>query len=164
MDRLKVAQYLEQNKDYLFPNNEISERSLENALAAAPEDFDLFLGGITFRNPSTVQIISVFPGSLGVDRFFLGDIGMGLLKYFTFGGVGIWWIADIFSAKDRCRAYNCKQLLEAINDPSTIAKMQNTNAAINNTIANAKKFTPVVGELVKGAKEVGKTFEHDNYY
>ncbi len=40
-------------------------------------------------------ILSVIVGSLGVDRFYLGKVGTGILKLITFGGLGIWWIIDI---------------------------------------------------------------------
>ena len=38
---------------------------------------------------------SVFLGSLGVDRFYLGYGILGLIKLFTFGGFGLWWLLDI---------------------------------------------------------------------
>ncbi|GBU21037.1 hypothetical protein R80B4_00925 [Fibrobacteres bacterium R8-0-B4] len=43
----------------------------------------------------TLLILSIFLGSLGVDRFYVGKIGTGVLKLVTCGGAGIWWIIDI---------------------------------------------------------------------
>ena len=40
-------------------------------------------------------ILSIFFGELGIDRFYLGYIGLGILKLITFGGFGIWYIIDI---------------------------------------------------------------------
>jgi TM2 domain-containing membrane protein YozV len=39
--------------------------------------------------------LSVFLGFLGVDRFYLGYGILGLMKLFTVGGGGLWWLLDV---------------------------------------------------------------------
>jgi TM2 domain-containing membrane protein YozV len=39
-------------------------------------------------------VISWLVGFLGADRFYKGDVGLGVLKLLTIGGVGIWWLVD----------------------------------------------------------------------
>jgi TM2 domain-containing membrane protein YozV len=47
------------------------------------------------KNKTTALLLSIFLGELGVDRFYLGHIGTGVLKLITVGGFGIWWLIDI---------------------------------------------------------------------
>lgn len=47
------------------------------------------------KNFRTVWLISVFGGWLGIDRFYLGHIGTGVLKLLGGGWYGIWWTIDM---------------------------------------------------------------------
>ncbi len=40
-------------------------------------------------------LMSIFFGTLGIDRFMMGHIWLGILKLITAGFGGIWWIIDI---------------------------------------------------------------------
>ena len=44
---------------------------------------------------SRALLLSIFLGSLGVDRFYLGQPLLGVLKFITMGGFGFWWVYDI---------------------------------------------------------------------
>jgi len=40
-------------------------------------------------------VLAVVLGFLGIDRFYSGSIGLGVLKLLTSGGFGLWWLIDI---------------------------------------------------------------------
>ena len=44
---------------------------------------------------TTALILSILLGGLGVDRFYMGYVGLGILKLLTGGGFGIWWLIDV---------------------------------------------------------------------
>lgn len=49
------------------------------------------------KDKTTAIILSALLGGMGVDRFYLGYTGMGVLKLLTGGCFGILWILDIIN-------------------------------------------------------------------
>lgn len=61
------------------------------------------LSSVQFKDPTTILLVSIFLGGLGIDRFMIGDTGMGILKLLTFGLCGILAIIDWFLIQSRTR-------------------------------------------------------------
>ncbi len=53
-------------------------------------------------------VMSVAFGHLGVDRFIMGHIGLGILKLLTLGGMGIWWLIDLILIATKHKFKNVK--------------------------------------------------------
>lgn len=166
MTDLQMATYVEHYKDFIFPNDRFTEAELEEALLKVSGNALNQLTDFSFKSPSTCQIISVFPGSLGVDRFYLGDIKMGIFKYFTMGGLGILWIADIISAKKRCLNANAKRLMEFIStlpvdEGQSADDSTDVSALITSSEEAKKKKINIDGKtaiaLGKGVFAIGKS-------
>jgi TM2 domain-containing membrane protein YozV len=69
---------------------------------------------LQFKDPTTSLIISLFGGSLGIDRFYVGDTGLGIAKLLTCGGLHIWTIIDWFLIMGITREKNMEMLQEVI--------------------------------------------------
>lgn len=74
-----------------------------------PEDkranFDLQFGGRE-KSTTVALVLSLFIGGLGIDRFYVGNIGLGVLKLITIGALGIWTIIDWFLIMGAARKKN----------------------------------------------------------
>ncbi len=46
-------------------------------------------------------VMSLLFGWTGVDRFMMGQVGWGLLKLVTCGGVMVWWLVDMILVATR---------------------------------------------------------------
>ena len=69
------------------------------------------LMSLNLQKPTVILLIAIL---LGWERFFLEDIGMGVVKVLTCYGCGIWWLIDIFSAQRRTYEYNYRKFTEMI--------------------------------------------------
>jgi TM2 domain-containing membrane protein YozV len=54
------------------------------------------LYALSLKDPIMALILSIVVGCLGIDRFYIGDTGLGIAKLLTCGGLGIWWLIDLF--------------------------------------------------------------------
>lgn len=67
------------------------------------------------KSPIVALLLSIFWGIFGIDRFYVGDIGVGLGKLF-FGWLtfGIWPLIDIFLIYGRTKEKNFLMLTSQI--------------------------------------------------
>lgn len=63
------------------------------------------------KNSTTVLLLSIFIGYFGIDRIYVGDVGLGVLKMLTCGGIGIWWLIDLFLITDVAKRKNLEMLV-----------------------------------------------------
>ena len=72
------------------------------------------LQAISLKDPTTLLIVSLLGGNLGIDRFMLGEVGLGIAKLLTCGGMGIWTIVDWFTIMNRTRDENYQKVGEVL--------------------------------------------------
>ncbi|WP_158612459.1 TM2 domain-containing protein [Leptotrichia sp. OH3620_COT-345] len=69
---------------------------------------------ISLKNASTMILISIFLGQWGIDRFMLGETGLGILKFLTCGACGVWTVIDWFMISKKTKEYNFKLIMNAL--------------------------------------------------
>lgn len=79
-------QWLAINAKY-FPTEQV--QYIRQRIEALPEAQVQLLYTLSFQDPTMMLVISLFGGSLGIDRFILGHVGLGVGKLLTGGGCGI---------------------------------------------------------------------------
>ena len=82
----------------------------EKLLAMDESKFSL-ISTVDLKDPTTLLLVSIFIGGLGIDRFMLGDVGMGILKLLTGGCCGILTIVDWFTISNKTRERNFNSLM-----------------------------------------------------
>lgn len=111
MEASKVDLFLASNKEYFLPNHLML---LKDKLLQADDSKYSYLSMAELKNPTTILIISLFLGGLGIDRFMLGDIGMGVLKLLTGGVCGILTIIDWFTVMKKAKEKNFQTIMEIL--------------------------------------------------
>ena len=80
MEKQQIDLYLTANAKY-FEASAIPV--LRQKLEKASDDTLVAIQSCDLKDPTTMLLVSIFLGTLGVDRFMIGDTGMGILKLLT---------------------------------------------------------------------------------
>ena len=67
----------------LFRSRQMFQYALYMKLTAMDESKFTMVSTVELKDPTTILLVSIFLGTLGIDRFMLGDTGMGILKLLT---------------------------------------------------------------------------------
>lgn len=103
MDKQKIDLYLTTNAKYFEPS---AIPIIRAKLEKASEETLLTLQACELKDPTVLLLVSIFLGGLGIDRFMLGDTGMGVLKLLTGGCCGILTIIDWFTISKKTKQSN----------------------------------------------------------
>lgn len=107
MDSQKVDFFILSQGKY-FP--EASMPVIRQHLLELNESQWAMLSTIQFKDPITSLILSLLLGYLGIDRFYIGDTGLGIGKLLTGGGCGVWTIVDWFLIMNATKEKNFQRL------------------------------------------------------
>jgi TM2 domain-containing membrane protein YozV len=103
MDAQKADMFIMTNGKF-FESHQIPQ--IRERLVNLDDSKWMMVQSIPLKDPQTALIISIFLGAYGVDRFYIGDTGMGVGKLLTCGGLGIWTIIDWFNIQKATREKN----------------------------------------------------------
>ena len=111
MDAQKVDMFMMMNSKY-FESYHVN--AVREKLLSLDDSKSSIVHSLQFKEPTTALIISIFGGAYGIDRFYIGDTGMGVGKLLTCGGLGIWAIIDWFMIQGATREKNMQMFHNAL--------------------------------------------------
>lgn len=107
MESQKVDMFIMANAKF-FESHQINV--IRERLLAIDDSKWAIISTIQLKDPTTSLIISILAGVLGIDRFMIGDTGLGVGKLLTCGGFYIWAIVDLFMIQAATRQKNMEKI------------------------------------------------------
>ena len=111
MDANKVDMFMMSNSKFFEGHN---LHAIRERLLALDDEKGPMIQMVQFKDPTTALLISIFAGAYGIDRFYIGDTGMGVGKLLTCGGLGIWAIVDWFLIQGATKEKNLEKFNQAM--------------------------------------------------
>jgi TM2 domain-containing membrane protein YozV len=107
MESQRVDMYLMTNSKFYEP---YQLDGIRNRLLELDDSKMVSLQAMNPKDPTLILIVSILAGALGIDRFLIGDTGLGIGKLLTCGGLGIWVIVDWFLIMPATKQKNIEDL------------------------------------------------------
>jgi len=107
MDQQRIDFFMIMHSKY-FESYQLS--AIRDRLSKLDDSKLVQIEGANLKDPTIMLIVSLIGGHFGVDRFVLGEVGLGIAKLLTCGGLGIWTVVDWFLILGRTREVNFHRL------------------------------------------------------
>ncbi len=111
MDQQKIDMFLMTYSKY-FESYHLP--AIRDQLIKLDDSKYMQLHAANLKDPTIMLIVSLIGGHFGIDRFLLGETGLGIAKLLTCGGLGVWTIVDWFLIMGRTREINVQRLQMAM--------------------------------------------------
>ena len=111
LEQSKIDMYIMTNQKY-FPESKIVY--LKDKLRTMDDEKFSLISTIEMKDPTTILLVSIFLGALGIDRFMISDTGIGILKLLTGGCCGILAIVDWFTISKKAKEINFNKVMSLI--------------------------------------------------
>ena len=112
MDAQKVDMFIMTNSRY-FEGYQLS--AIRERLIAMDDSRWVGISTAQLKDPAIYLIISILVGHFGIDRMLIGNIGLGVLKLITCGGLGFWTLVDWFLIMGLTRQSNMEKIQPYLN-------------------------------------------------
>lgn len=107
MDAQRVDMFIMSNAKY-FESYHLN--AIRDRLIAMDDSKWVIISTLQLKDPTTSLIVSILVGTLGIDRFIIGDTGLGIGKLLTCGGLGIWTVIDWFMIQGATKEKNMQKI------------------------------------------------------
>jgi TM2 domain-containing membrane protein YozV len=107
MESQKVDMFIMANAKF-FEGHQLN--AIRERLLTLDDSKWAMISTVQLKDPTTSLIVSILAGALGIDRFIIGDTGLGIGKLLTCGGLGIWTIVDWFMIQGATRDKNMQKI------------------------------------------------------
>jgi len=111
MEAQKVDMFIMTNAKY-FESYQIA--GIRDRLIALDDSKWAMISTVQLKDPTISLIVSILAGPFGIDRFLIGDTGLGIFKLLTCGGFYIWTVIDWFLIMGATREKNMQKIQQLL--------------------------------------------------